>query len=239
MRQEKGGKHGGKSKGKGKLHKGLGFQPERGEQRRFGGYCNWCWRIGHKESQCWFKQEYAKYNPGQDPLQRDIREWSSSSEKGQGHNQSKGKGKDKGKRKHPGTGNQNQDQAGSSDEETGQHKLDDFGIKRQRDEFVGDVPEHNDNFEVHKVDRAAFVFCVQKCTSGMTDWMELPSSSKSGVQVSEEPAGTQKNFYQSTGESLFAVGFLDDRPIVDSGSVVSTCPMGMRHQFPQRKYIIA
>ena len=29
---------------------GLGFQPERGEQRRFGGYFNWCWRIGHKES---------------------------------------------------------------------------------------------------------------------------------------------------------------------------------------------
>ena len=32
--QVKGGKHCGKSKGKGKLHKGLGFQPERGEQRR-------------------------------------------------------------------------------------------------------------------------------------------------------------------------------------------------------------
>ena len=42
------------TKGKGKMHKGLGFQPERGEQRRCGGYCNWCWRIGHKESQCWF-----------------------------------------------------------------------------------------------------------------------------------------------------------------------------------------
>ena len=83
VRQEKGGKPGGKSKGKGKLHKGLGFQPDRGEQRRFGGYCNWCWRIGHWESQCWFKQEYAMNNPGQDPLQRDIREWSSSSEKGQ------------------------------------------------------------------------------------------------------------------------------------------------------------
>ena len=31
-KQEKGGKQGGKSKGKGKLHNGLGFQPERGEQ---------------------------------------------------------------------------------------------------------------------------------------------------------------------------------------------------------------
>ena len=39
-------------KDKGKLHKGLGKNPERGEQRKFGGACNWCWRIGHKESQC-------------------------------------------------------------------------------------------------------------------------------------------------------------------------------------------
>ena len=44
------------TKGNGKIHKGLGFQPERGEQRKFGGYCNWCWRIGHKEAQCWFEQ---------------------------------------------------------------------------------------------------------------------------------------------------------------------------------------
>ena len=43
------------TKGRGKMHKGLGFQPERGEQRKFGGYCNWCWRIGHKEAQCWLK----------------------------------------------------------------------------------------------------------------------------------------------------------------------------------------
>ena len=82
------------------------IQPERGEQRKFGGYCNWCWRIGHKEAQCWFKQEYMKSNPSQDPLQRDIREWSNTSEKGQSHNQPKGKskGKGKGKKKHPGKG---------------------------------------------------------------------------------------------------------------------------------------
>ena len=89
VRQEKGEKHGGKSKGKGKLDKALGFQPERDKQRRFGGYCNWCWRIGHKESQ--------KNSPTQDPWQRDIREWSSSSEQGQGHNQFRGKGKGKGR----------------------------------------------------------------------------------------------------------------------------------------------
>ena len=39
-------------------------------------------------------------------------------------------------------GNHNQDQAGSPDEETGQRRLDDFGIKRQRVEFVGNVSEH-------------------------------------------------------------------------------------------------
>ena len=51
---------------------------------------------------------------------------------------------------------------------------------------------------------------------------ELPSSSKRVSDGSEEPAGTHENFDQSTGEVLFAVGCRDDRPIVDSGSVVST-----------------
>ena len=50
--QEKGGKQGGKSKGKGKMHKGLRSQTERGEQRRFGGYRNRYLRISHKEAQC-------------------------------------------------------------------------------------------------------------------------------------------------------------------------------------------
>ena len=66
--------------------------------------------------------------------------------------------------------------------------MDDFGFKRQRVEFVGDVQEHNDDFELPRVDRAAYVFCVQMCTSVMTGWPEMPSSSRrviSGV----EPAG--------------------------------------------------
>ena len=67
-----------------KIHKGLGFQPERGEQRRFEDTT----AIGadesaHKESQCWFKQEYMMSNPPQDPLQRDIRKWSAPSRNGQ------------------------------------------------------------------------------------------------------------------------------------------------------------
>ena len=57
----KGGKKG-DGKDKGKLHKGLGKSPERAEYRRFGGMCNWCWRVGHKESACWFKQEYERTN---------------------------------------------------------------------------------------------------------------------------------------------------------------------------------
>ena len=81
------------TKVKGKMHKGLRFQHERGEQRKLGGYSNWCWRIGHKEARCWFKQEYMKSNPRQDPLQRDIREWTNTSEKGQGHSQPTGEGK--------------------------------------------------------------------------------------------------------------------------------------------------
>ena len=42
------------TKGKGNMHKRLGFQPERGEQRKFGGFCTWCWRSRHKEAHCWF-----------------------------------------------------------------------------------------------------------------------------------------------------------------------------------------
>ena len=103
-----------------------------------------------------------KSNPSPDPLQRDIREWSNMSEKGQGRSQPKGKGKGKGKRKHPGKGNQNQGQAESPSED-GQRTLGDFGIKRQRVEFVGDVQE-NDDFETPRVDRAAYVSTTLQMT---------------------------------------------------------------------------
>ena len=52
----------GKGKDKGKLHKGVGKDPHRSEAHRFGGKCNWCWRLGHKENQCWFRQAYEKYS---------------------------------------------------------------------------------------------------------------------------------------------------------------------------------
>ena len=49
---------------------------------------------------------------------------------------------------------------------------------------------------------------------------------------SEYPAGTHEKLVQSTGEVLFAVGCRDDRPIVDSGSVVSTCPVANATSVP-------
>ena len=190
---------------------------------------------GHKEAQCWFKQEYMKRNPSQDPLQRDIREWSNTTEKGQGQSQPKGNGngKGKGKRKHSGKGNHNQDEAGSPNED-GQRTLGDFCGKRQRVEFVCDVQE-NDDFETPRLDRAAYVFCVQKCKSVMMDSTELPSSSVRVFDGSEEPAGSHEEIDQSTGEVLFAVGCRDDRPNVDSGSVVSTCPVDSATSVPTEK----
>ena len=82
-----------------------------------------------------------------------------------------------------------------------------------------------------RLDRAAYVFCVQKCKSVMVD----SSSSKRVSDGSEEPAGTYEKFDQSTGEVLFAVGCRDDRPIVDSGSVVSTCPVDHATSVPTEK----
>ena len=110
----------------------------------------------------------------------------------------------------------------------------DFGLKRQRVEFVGDVQE-NDDFESLRLDRAAYVFCVQKCNSISMDSTELPSSSKRVCDGYEEPAGTHEKFDQSTGEVLFVVGCRDDRPIVDSGSVVSTCPVDYATSVPTEK----
>ena len=68
---------GGGTKGKGKMHKGLGFQPERGETRKFS--LDTVIDVGEsaiRKPSVGFKQEYMKSNPSQDPLQRDIREWS-------------------------------------------------------------------------------------------------------------------------------------------------------------------
>ena len=67
------------------------------------------------------------------------------------------------------------------------------------------------------------------------DSTELPSSSKRVSDGSEESAGKHEKFDQSTEEVLFAVGCRDDRPIVDSGSVVSTCPVNYATSVPTEK----
>ena len=110
----------------------------------------------------------------------------------------------------------------------------DIGVKSQRVEFVGDVQE-NDDFETPRLDRAAYVLCVQKFRCVAVNWTELPSSSKRVSDKIEEPAGTHEKFDQSTGEVLFAGGCRDDRPIVDSGIVVSTCPVDYATSVPTEK----
>ena len=152
------------TKGKGKMHKGLGFQPERGEQGKFGGYCNWCWRIRHKEAQCFFKQEHMKSNPSQDPLQRDIREWTRRGKVAASPKvkvKVKVKVKAGAKRKHPGKGNHNQDRL-----DLRVKKLDSARwvtlVKNVRELKFSGMSTRNDDFETPRLDRAAYVFCVQK-----------------------------------------------------------------------------
>ena len=67
------------------------------------------------------------------------------------------------------------------------------------------------------------------------DSTELPSSSTRVFDGSDEPAGTHEKPDQSTREVLFAVGCRDDRPIVDSGSVVSTFPVDYATSVPTEK----
>ena len=76
---------------------------------------------------------------------------------------------------------------------------------------------------------------VQECHDGFDGIAKFVDESFSGMQGSEEPAGTHEKLDQSTGEVLFAVGCRDDRPIVDSGSVVSTCPVDYATSVPTEK----
>ena len=98
------------------------------------------------------------------------------------------------------------------------------------------MSKRNDDFETPRLDRAAYVFRVQKCKSVTVDSTEMPSSSKRVSDGSEEPADTHEKFDQSTGEVLFAAGCRDDRPMVDSGSVVSTCPGDYATSVPTEKF---
>ena len=152
-----------------------------------------------------------KSNPSQESLQRDIREWSNTSEKGQNHNQPKGKRKGKARAR------KNIQEKGT----TTRTRLD-LQMKMHSARWVIlvlNVKELNLSvmlkrlmiFESPRLDRVAYVFCVQKCNSISMDSTELPSSSKRVCDGYEEPVGTHEKFDQSTGEVLFAVGCRDCR----------------------------
>ena len=111
-------------------------------------------------------------------------------------------------------------------------------LKRPRVECVGDVQEHDDGFEMPRADRAAHVFCVHSSKNVMSECPEVPNSSGkvvSGVQGSEEPAGTHElKPDRSTGEVLLAVGCRDDRLL----TLEVLCPRAqwiMQRRFPQKK----
>ena len=109
-------------------------------------------------------------------------------------------------------------------------------MKRQRIEFVGDIQE-NDDFETSRLDRAAYVFCVQKCKSVMMDSTELPSSSTRVFDGSEEPAGTREKII-SQRERCFSP--LDVEMIDQLLTLEVLCPRAqwiMRRQFRQRNSI--
>ena len=86
----------------------------------------------------------------------------------------------------------------------------------------------NDDFESPRLDRAAYVFSVQKCNSISMDSTELPSSSKRVCDGYEETTGTHEKFDQSTGEVLFAVGCREviDEARTKNAKVHFTSPHG-------------
>ena len=86
-------------------------------------------------------------------------------------------------------------------------------MKRLRVEFVGDV-EENDDFEIPRLDRPAY-FSFK--SARVLCWIRRNCQVRrrvffSGMQGSEDPAGTHDKLDQSTGEVLFAVGGRDNPP---------------------------
>ena len=173
----------------------------------FGGYCNWCWRTGHKEAQCWLKQGTQRAIHHKTRCQETFVNGRTQQRKGKVTASPKVKVKARGKRRHPGKGNHNQDQAGSPDDETGQRRLDDFGITRQRDEFVGDVQEHTDA-QNGSSSLCVFRSKVQECHDGLDGIAKFVKESffQVCVGVRSQRALMIRKVDQSTGELLFAVG---------------------------------
>ena len=180
--------------GKGKLHKGLGKAPERGEQRRFGGLCNWCWRIGHKEAQCWFNMEYMR-SPDSNDSNAKVRT--------------------------PTPKPQQDASAGSRDIRTY------FGKR--------DKPDSGQAMDVGAVlpnGRQPFVFAVtyEECGNDCTEaaGIPIPDNDDDDLDLSPDVDGQIVKegfiFAVTEPEVVATVSRKDTKPMVDSGSVVSTCP---------------
>ena len=137
--------------------------------------------------------------------------------------------------------NHNQDQAGSPDEESGQRRLDDFGFKRLRVQFVGDVHEHDDGFVMPREDRAVcvFVFTVAK---KRREWMSGCAKfvGNSGVQASDG-ASWHSWIWSLRGPQERCFLRLDVETLVQLLILEVLCPRAqwiMPRRFPQRKSII-
>ena len=114
---------------------------------------------------------------------------------------------------------------------TGQRTLSDFG-KNVKELNLSVMSKRKKSLRVPVWIEQPMCFAFKSATMDPT---ELPSSSKRVSDGNGEPAGTHEKFDQSTGEVLFAVGCRDDRPIVGSGSVVSTCPVDYATSVPTEK----
>ena len=150
-----------------------------------------------------------------------------------GHPKAKGKDKGMGKRKYPGKGNHNQDQAGSPNED-GQEHVGWFLYETSASWICRWCPREWWFWDSQIGSSSLRDLCskVQECYDGfdgidkfvdVSFWWEWGAS------------GHAWKNDQSTGEVLFAVGCRDDRPIVDSGSVVSTCPVDHATSVPTEK----
>ena len=114
-------------------------------------------------------------------------------------------------------------------------------MKRPRVEFVGDV-RVNDDFETPRVDRAAYVFCVQKCKSVMMDSTNCHVRRQEYVQVCRGVRSQQalmRNLFRPQ-EGCFSP--LDVEMTDQLLTLEVLCPRAqwtMRGKFLQRKYTAA
>ena len=97
-------------------------------------------------------------------------------------------------------------------------------------------PHHLQHFESHRLDRAPCVFFVFKSATVLQRIRRnCRVRRRESLMGMRSQRALMKNSISQRGEVLFA-GCRDDRPIVDSGSVVSTCPVDEATSVPTEKY---